>query len=152
MVYRIIIFLALNFIALAIGSMFTGDGVPSEWYQQLNKAPWTPPGWVFGAAWTLIMICFAFYMSSAWKHAKNRTLLVSLFVVQWILNIAWNPIFFNYHEILLALIVISSLTGLIGFFLKYYYPNLKNKSLLLLPYFIWLLIATSLNAYILFNN
>lgn len=43
MIKRIILFLVLNFAALAIGGLFTGDGVPSEWYQNLNKAPWTPP-------------------------------------------------------------------------------------------------------------
>ena len=44
------------------------------------------------------------------------------------------------------------LTVLIGFYLFNYWPDLKLKSILILPYFIWLLIATSLNAYILFKN
>ena len=62
MVLRVIIFLVLNFAALGLGGLFTSKGVPSDWYQHLNKAPWTPPGWAFGFAWTLIMICFSFYM------------------------------------------------------------------------------------------
>jgi hypothetical protein len=37
--YRIIIFLLINFGALAIGSFFTGKGVPSDWYEGLIKAP-----------------------------------------------------------------------------------------------------------------
>ncbi|NBN98947.1 MAG: hypothetical protein EBV19_06865 [Flavobacteriia bacterium] len=45
----ILLFLFLNFGALAIGGSFTADGVASDWNQNLNKAPWTPPGWVFGA-------------------------------------------------------------------------------------------------------
>ena len=56
MVYRIIIFLVLNFGALGIGGLFTGKGVPSEWYNELNKAPWSPPGWVFGFACCLFAI------------------------------------------------------------------------------------------------
>jgi hypothetical protein len=32
-----IIFLALNFLALAIGGQFTGNGVASEWYQTIKK-------------------------------------------------------------------------------------------------------------------
>ena len=40
-------FLIINFGGLAIGQVWTGDGVTSEWYTSLNQAPWTPPGWVF---------------------------------------------------------------------------------------------------------
>ena len=144
---RILIFLALNFGALAIGGIFTGKGVPSEWYANLNKAPWTPPGWVFGAAWTTIMICYALYMAYLWPEAENKTFLIALFAVQWMLNVSWNPAFFYYHQIFVALLIIVGLTAVVGAFLFHYHPVLKLKSLLILPYFLWLLIATSLNAY-----
>lgn len=152
MYYRLIIFLVINFAALGLGGLFTGQGVPSEWYQSLDKAPWTPPGWVFGAAWTSIMICFAFYMTSAWESVGNRNLLIGLFVLQWVLNVMWNPVFFKYHAVLAGLIVISSLFFLVGYFLFGYLSDLKVKSLLILPYFIWLGIASSLNAYIYLKN
>ncbi|WP_353845300.1 tryptophan-rich sensory protein [Candidatus Brachybacter algidus] len=51
-----------------------------------------------------------------------------------------------------GLILITSLTILIGVFLFGYYKELKAKVFFVLPYFIWLLIATSLNAYILLYN
>ncbi|MCF8371094.1 MAG: tryptophan-rich sensory protein [Bacteroidales bacterium] len=152
MLLRTIIFLVINFAALGIGGLFTGAGVPSEWYQTLNKAPWTPPGWVFGAAWTLIMICFSFYMAQGWDKTSNRSLFISLFVIQWILNVAWNPIFFKFHAVLFGLIVISLLTILVAWFLFEYAKQFKAWSFFILPYFIWLLIATSLNGYILLKN
>jgi translocator protein len=152
MVYRILLFLLINFAALGIGGFFTGSGVTSEWYATLNKAPWTPPGWVFGAAWTFIMICFAFYMAYAVKTVEQTNWLMGLFIVQWILNVLWNPVFFSFHNALIGLIVISALTLLVGYFFFKYRLDLKYKSLLVLPYFIWLLIATSLNAYILVKN
>jgi len=152
MIYRLILFLALNFAALLIGGIFTGKGVPSDWYLALAKAPWTPPGWVFGTAWTTIMICFGIYMAYLWPTTENKGLLIALFALQWILNVGWNPTFFYYHQVLAGLVVISFLTLLVGFFMFYYWPELKLKSALILPYFIWLLIATSLNAYILLKN
>lgn len=152
MALRVIVFIIINFLALGIGGMFTGKGVPSDWYQNLSKAPWTPPGWVFGAAWTFIMVCFAFYMSAAWQSSTNRTMLIGLFVVQFILNVSWNPVFFYYHQALTGLIVISLLTLLVGYFLFGMMPLLKLNVLWVLPYFLWLLIATSLNAYIYFKN
>jgi hypothetical protein len=46
---RLILFLIINFGALGIGGLLLGNPATNEWYQSLNKAPWTPPGWVFGA-------------------------------------------------------------------------------------------------------
>ena len=152
MILRVIIFLVINFAALGIGGMFTSAGVPSEWYQNLIKAPWTPPGWVFGSAWTLIMICFAVYMAYGWKKVDNRSLFLTLFIFQWIMNVLWNPVFFKFHFVFAGLVIISLLTILIGLFLVSYMKQFKGFSYLILPYFLWLLIATSLNVYILIKN
>ncbi len=152
MIWNIIIFLTLNFLALAIGGVFTGEGVPSEWYQLLNKAPWTPPGWVFGTAWSIIMVCLSIYMAIGLRDLFNSKKLIILFVIQWVLNVAWNPIFFHFREVLAGLIEISLLTLLVFYLLFRFRNELKKTSLLLVPYCVWLLIATSLNAYILIYN
>ena len=152
MIYRLILFLLLNFGALAIGGFFTGPGVSSEWYSTLNKAPWTPPGWVFGAAWTSIMICFSLYLVLLWPEVESKGRLIILFVLQWILNVSWNPVFFHFHQAGFGLLIIASLTIVVGIMLLQYWTDLKNWSVLLAPYFLWLLIATSLNAYIYINN
>jgi benzodiazapine receptor len=110
MIYRLIIFLALNFAALAIGGLFTSKGVPSDWYVSIAKAPWTPPGWVFGTAWTTIMICFGVYMAYLWPVIENKNILIGLYAVQWILNVGWNPTFFYYHNVLAGLLLICGLT------------------------------------------
>ncbi len=149
---RLILFLVLNFGALALGAMYTNSGVGSEWYQNLDKAPWTPPGWMFGAAWSFIMICFAFFMTLAYDSAKDKSMLITLFIVQWILNVSWNPIFFYLHDVLIGLIVISALTLLVYYFMFKFSRSLKWKTITIVPYAIWMVIATSLNAYIYLNN
>lgn len=151
MLKKIILFLILNFSALALGGLFTGRGVSSVWYQELAKAPWTPPGWVFGAAWTLIMVCFAIYMAYLMKEEYSKRIVV-LFGIQWILNVSWNPIFFHFQNVVLGLVVITGLTVLVAYFFFTFKKTLKLKAAYIAPYLIWLLIATSLNAYILFNN
>ena len=152
MIFRLAIFLAINFAALGIGGLFTNSGVESEWYYSIAKAPWTPPGWVFGATWTTIMICFSVYLAYLWPNINNKNFLISLFILQLILNVSWNPVFFHYQNVLFGLIIITSLTILIGFLLFFYWSELKLISILIIPYLIWLIIATSLNAYILLNN
>jgi tryptophan-rich sensory protein len=152
MIYNLTIFLILNFGALALGSFFTRKAVTSQWYINLKKAPWTPPGWVFGSAWTIIMICFSFYITFLWPVIENKNFLLTLFVAQWVLNIGWNPTFFYLKKVLAGLIIIAGLTLIIGFFLLFYWSELGLKSALIFPYFIWLVIATSLNVYIYLNN
>lgn len=141
----------INFGALAIGQIFTGTGVTSDWYQNLPKAPWTPPGWVFGAAWFTVMACFTVYMAYAWEIIANKQVLLSLFIVQWVLNVGWNPVFFYFHEVLAGLAVITLLTLVVVTFLLGYSAQMKLKSLWVLPYFLWLLVASSLNGYIYFT-
>lgn len=43
LIYKIVLFLILNFAALGIGGFLMGEGPMSNWYQSINQAPWTPP-------------------------------------------------------------------------------------------------------------
>ena len=90
----IILFIILNFGALAIGGLFMDNGPTSTWYLSLNKAPWTPPGWVFGFAWFTIMLCFSIYMSKLVTLVATKFVWI-LFTIQFVLNISWNYFFFN---------------------------------------------------------
>ena len=149
--YRLFLFLLLNFGALYIGGLYTSKGVPSEWYLQLNKAPWTPPGWMFGVAWFTIMVCFSIYLTLLWPQTEQKNTFITLYILQLFLNILWNPLFFRFHYTVAALFTIVGLTILIALYIfRYYKPG--GMTLLLAPYFIWLLIASSLNAYIVFKN
>ena len=145
------VFLVLNFGALGIGLLLMNNGPESGWYTALNKAPWTPPGWFFGVAWTTIMIAFSIYMAYL-IQAKTTVNIWLLFFVQFILNTSWNYVFFNQHLVLLGLLVIILLTILVGYFLLTFKNLMKQKTWLIMPYFIWLLVSSSLNAYVYLNN
>lgn len=151
-IYYFILFLFINFGGLALGSWLMNSGPTSEWYLNLNKAPWTPPGWVFGAAWSTIMICFSWYLAELF-FLRSSNFLWLIYTLQVVLNVSWNWIFFNQHAVSYALIVIILLTLLIGYyFITFRNERMKFAKYLLTPYIIWLCIATSLNAYILYNN
>ena len=150
---RFIIFLVFNFLALGVGTLLMENGPQTDWYTSLNQAPWTPEGWVFGVAWTSIMICFSFYMTKLSFHYKFLDKkLTTLFTVQWLLNVSWNYFFFNQHLTTIGLVVISLLWLLVGYFTFKYAKRLKWFTLFILPYLIWMTIATSLNAYVVLNN
>ena len=124
---RLVFFFLLNFGALALGSYLMGEGPTGNWYTNLNKAPWTPPGWVFGASWTLIMVCLSIFMNKAVQIDSLRTSILWIYAVQLVLNILWNPLFFNLHWTGFALIEIITLVFVIGFMAlkaKPYLPQL----------------------------
>ena len=147
----LILFLFVNFGGLGFGSWLMNNGPMTSWYQNLNKAPWTPPGWVFGAAWTTIMVCFSVYLVFLFTKNFSKKKLI-LFIFQVLLNVSWNYIFFNQKLILFALVIITLLTAVIFYLFITYYKEQKKVSFLLLPYMIWLCIATSLNLYVLIHN
>lgn len=143
------VFLILNFFALFVGSLLMGNPATNDWYQNLDKAPWTPPGWVFGAAWTTIMILFSFFMMYLISFSNKRQWVIGLYVLHWILNVSWNPLFFVHHYVFFSGLVILSLTILIAYFTWVGFTSPKNWiGLLVLPYLCWLLIASSLNWYV----
>jgi len=127
----IILFLVLNFGALAIGGLLMGASpIENSWYQGLNQAPWTPPGFVFGFAWTIIMLCFSIYLATSTKF-----------------------VFFYLHWTRLAFpLLIGLILTLIRLNRQMGYSISTPRSWWLFPYFVWLIIAASLNAYIAIMN
>ena len=146
-----LIFIFINFSALGIGTWLMNDGPRTEWYTNLNQAPWSPPEWVFGVAWSSIMLLFSVFMTYLIRVDKSKKVLV-LFSVQFVLNVFWNYLFFNQHLIILGLLNIIFLTFLMLYFLIAYKYVLKIKRFYVLPYCIWLVLATSLNLYIALYN
>ena len=128
------LFLILNFGVLALGSLLMGSSpIENEWYVHLNKAPWTPPGWVFGAAWTTIMLLFTIYLTLQQKEKLTNKRFIFLFTLQFLTNVLWNPIFFYFHWMFLGMVVIFLL--FVSLVLMLYYFNLRSwKSILLLSY------------------
>lgn len=147
-----LLFLSLNFLVLGLGIYLMDGGPLSEWYLKLNKAPWTPPNPTFGISWSIIMVCYSFYMTLLIKLKKEMSSVLGLYILQWFLNSGWNYIFFNQENVLMGLIVIIILFFIICYFLLNFYKYTKWKTLWIFPYFIWLIVAISLNAYILVYN
>ncbi len=153
-ILAITLFWIFNFAALGIGAWLMGSPIENDWYQSLEKAPWTPPGWVFGAAWFSIMLLFGIFMGWMWiAYPEKRQQLGWIYVTHWILNVCWNPVFFVHHWVVLGGIMIVMLAILVWWFLfKGFQAKPKTLGLLVLPYALWLVIASSLNWYVFFAN
>ena len=140
------LFGVLNFTALAIGGLFTGPGVRSDWYAGLDQAPWIPPGATFGIAWTVVMLSLSVFMSQNQPRHPRRFYL--WYGIQWVLNVAWNPLFFSAQWTDLALLDLVLLLVAVLMMWRF----CRRGGWLLIPYVLWLLVATSLNTWVVLFN
>lgn len=143
----LIVFLLICLAVFSFGGLFR----PGEWYLALNRAPWSPPNIAFPIVWTFL---YVFIAIAGWQlyHQGNSTLR-TLWASQLILNGLWSWVFFGQHWVAVALVNIVFIDILvINLILKSRRAGLKMASLLLVPYVVWLLLATSLNTYILLAN
>jgi hypothetical protein len=83
--------------------------------------------------------------------AKHNPLVVRLYGIQWVLNVAWNPVFFYFQKVDIGLLVIVGLLLSVLLIAIKFSRIQKSWTLAIIPYVLWLLVATSLNAYIFFK-
>ena len=133
--------------------LITSTGL-SDWYQQIEKPPFTPPNWVFGPAWTIIYILMGLSFARIWqlysitrypliKELSRRAII--LFSLHMLLNLSWTPVFFGLPMPGLASIFIFLLLASIAFMIRYFFRLDRLASFLIIPYLIWVTFASLLN-------
>lgn len=141
--FALIGWLALCFAATGTAAFVSIDG----WYAALQKPSWNPPAWVFGPAWTVLYISMAVAAWLVWREggwkAQGRAL--GLFLVQWVLNALWTPLFFGLHRPGLAFAEIVILWLAIAATLAAFWRINKVAGALLVPYLAWVTFAAALN-------
>lgn len=141
-----IVFIILCFIVEIIGSFWTKETV-STWYPTLTKPSWTPPNWVFGPVWSslYIMIAIAGWLIYKAPHSHKRSTALILYGSQLALNFIWSFLFFSLRSPILGLIDIILLLLFISLTIIKTWRVRPLASILLIPYLIWVMYATSLN-------
>jgi translocator protein len=126
----------------------------SEWYRKLNKAPWTPPDWVFGVVWSILYLLMGISFFLVWTNKKCYPYCNPLlyFLVQLGFNLMWTTLFFEYKKPEWAMFDLI-LTYVFTIYTYVEFKTISNAaSLLLLPYLAWLTLAFTLNAYVVLYN
>lgn len=137
--------------ALAAVIVAVAGGVLTEtgpWYRALKKPSWKPPDWAFGPVWTVILVLAAISAALAWEAATEpgaKAQVLTVLIVNSLLNIAWSGIFFKlkrpdwalaevvvfWFSILALVVVLGGQSALAGW--------------LMVPYLAWVSVATFLN-------
>ncbi len=131
----------LGFLAGKLGSPQT------LWFQSLVKPETFPPPATFGIVWTILYAMMGFALAlvcSSWG-ARGRGLAIGLFVVHFLLNLAWTPVFFGNQNIQGGLIVLGLVDVTLLAVIWAFWRVRRSAGLLLLPYLAWAAFATLLN-------
>lgn len=126
--------------AATTGAMFE----PGEWYDDLDKPDWTPPKWVFPFTWTVLYLA----MSAAAARVAvldGTAYAMAFYAVQLAFNTLWTPIFFGLKRMGVGMVVILGLWLTVAATMLSFFALDTIAGLLLLPYLIWVTIASALN-------
>jgi benzodiazapine receptor len=118
-------------------------GDESRWYQALVKPALTPPGWVFPVAWTslYILLGLALAMILHARGARGRGLAIGVFVVQFLLNLTWTPLFFGAHQVGASVLVIVAMLVL-SIVATVLFGRIRTiAAWLMVPYMVWISFA-----------
>ena len=132
-------------IALA-GRVFTAQGL-KDWYPEIIKPAYTPPGSVIGIVWTTIFILSAVSLIMFINQGSKSDifwLVIGIFFMNGILNVAWSYLFFTRHFIGLAVIDSVLIAITVGLIMVLVWPYSKASAFLLLPYLCWVSFASYL--------
>jgi tryptophan-rich sensory protein len=147
----LLVFLAASALVAGLGGLATATNV-NGWYATADKAPWSPPNWVFGPVWTLLYTAMAVAAWLVWRRRAEETRpALTAYAVQLVLNLLWTPVFFGLYPVLgtpalwIAFGIIVALAVAVAVTVLYFGPISRTAGLLLLPYFAWVVFASSLN-------
>lgn len=134
---------AVTTVAL-VGGLATDTS--SAWYRALERPDWQPPGAAFGAVWTVLYVLIAIAATLAYRDVEGprRPLVLGLFALNLVLNLAWTWIFFQGHAPVAAGVEILVLLGTIVALIALLWPYSRAAALALAPYGAWVAFATAL--------
>lgn len=148
----LVAFLAISFGVAALGGFSTVANVDG-WYAEAPKAFWNPPNVVFGPVWTVL---YSLMSVAAWLVWRERARVdvrpaLAVYVVQLVLNAIWTPLFFGLYPAIgdaalwIALVVIVAIDAMVLVTMLRFWPVRRAAAVLLIPYWAWVLYATTLN-------
>ena len=144
---KLIISILIVFLAGAVGTVYTLKEI-TTWYVSLLKPGWTPPNWAFGPIWSTLYVLMGISLFLVWREGLGRKdvrIAILVFAIQLFLNVLWSIIFFGTHNIFWGLVFVIILWISILINIIVFYRISKPAGLILIPYLLWVSIASYLN-------
>ena len=146
-----ILFALITYSASVIGSIATIE-FKEPWYSLLSKPTFNPPSWIFAPVWTTLYLMMTIAVWNFW-HSKNRDMnTVYIYFIHLIFNTTWSIVFFVFHKLILALIVLFILISLIIVLLFRFRRVNRVSFYMMIPYLLWCCYALILNLNLILLN
>mgnify|MGYP002777127005 CR=1 FL=1 len=134
----------VTFLAASTGAMAARTS--RVFYEQLDRPPWAPPGWLFGPVWTVLYVLMAIaawrvWRARGWTGARTALLLN---LAQLVANACWSVFFFMWRDGALATLDVVVLLALVGATAAAYARHDRAAAAMLAPYAAWVAFATVL--------
>lgn len=129
-----------------LSGYLSGSGADNPWFAALVQPVLMPDPSIFPPSWIVFYFMMGLGMAivcSSWG-ARWRSLAIAAFVVQFLLNLAWSPVFFVAHNIPLALGIMFTLLLAAIVTAVFFWKVRRNAGLLMVPYIAWLLFLSVL--------
>lgn len=136
--------LLLTFAAAAFGAFASVDA--GAFYGQLSRPAWAPPAWLFAPVWTVLYVLMGVAAWLVWRaHGfKEGRAALGLFIAQLVANALWTWVFFVWRQGAFAFAEVLLLWCLIVATIASFRRLHPLAAALLLPYLIWVTIASAL--------
>ena len=143
----------LILLTLGIGWLGSRATLPeiTGWYANLIKPSFNPPNYLFGPVWSTLYLLMAISQWMVWKSSQNKLTKIFFFLML-VSNALWSPVFFKYHQIGWALVVLAFYLIILGAWVRCLYQENKTAAYLQSPHLLWVSFATILNASIYLLN
>lgn len=151
---KLVVSLAACYGAGGIGSMFTAPKI-TTWYAALTKPSFTPPDAVFMPVWLTLYALMGVSVFLIWRRGLKTEGVKAPFILFWVqlvLNALWSLVFFGQEFILGGFIIILALGVILLITIIKFFRISRVAGGLLIPYIVWIGIASSLNAGVLMLN
>lgn len=136
--------LLVSFAAAAVGAVASIHA--RDFYGQLTRPSWAPPGSVFGPVWSALYTMMGVAAWLVWKQGSRKltSSALSLFIAQLVANALWSWLFFAWHQGGMAFVEILILWVLIVCTVVAFWRRVTLAGILLVPYLVWVTFAAVL--------
>lgn len=130
-----------------ISGVMSNSGGNNFWFAGLEKPAIYPPPATFGIVWTVLYLLMgvAMAMVVTARGAPGRGLAIGVFVVQFLLNLAWSPVFFGMELLVPGFYLLLAIDLAVLVTVVLFYRVRPLAAWLLMPYLAWVLFAAVLN-------
>lgn len=130
----------------ALAGLLTRHGM--ELYKtQIQKPPLSPPAILFPIVWAILYALMGIGAARIWLASKSRdrTLSLTIYLLQLAFNFVWSLLFFNAEAFGLAFVWLAVLLVMILWMIVLFSKVERWAALLQIPYFLWVMFAGYLN-------